>query len=81
MLIDRAVDVPAEQPLDLRVAADDRREIVGVPRAAGPAPGMVADIERRVVDEEDRIIVTDSNRGRLQVYTTDKDYLDPQFNL
>ena len=33
------------------------------------------------VDEQDRIIVTDSNRGRLQVYTKEKDYLDPQFNL
>ena len=34
-----------------------------------------------VVDEEDRIIVTDSTRGRLQVYAKEKDYLDPQFNL
>ena len=33
------------------------------------------------VDEEDRIIVTDSSRGRLQVYAKERDYLDPQFNL
>ena len=33
------------------------------------------------VDSEDRIIVTDSTRGRLQVYAKEKDYMDPQFNL
>ena len=33
------------------------------------------------VDEQDRIIVTDSTRGRLQVYVKEKDYMDPQFNL
>ena len=33
------------------------------------------------IDEQDRIIVTDSVRGRLQVYAKDKGYLDPQFNL
>ena len=33
------------------------------------------------VDEQDRIIVTESTRGRLQVYAKDKDYMDPQFNL
>ena len=33
------------------------------------------------IDEEDRIIVTDSTRGRLQIYVKEKDYLDPQFNL
>ena len=33
------------------------------------------------VDSEDRIIITDSTRGRLQVYAKEKDYLDPQFNL
>ena len=33
------------------------------------------------IDDQDRIIVTDSNRGRLQVYAKEKDYLDPQFNL
>jgi len=33
------------------------------------------------VDDRDRIIVTDSTRGRLQVYTKEKEYLDPQFNL
>jgi DNA-binding beta-propeller fold protein YncE len=33
------------------------------------------------VDEEDRIIVTDSTRGRLQVYAKEKDFMDPQFNL
>lgn len=33
------------------------------------------------IDEEDRLIVTDSTRGRLQVYEKEKDYLDPQFNL
>ena len=33
------------------------------------------------VDSEDRIIITDSTRGRLQVYAKEKNYLDPQFNL
>ena len=33
------------------------------------------------VDSEDRIIIADSTRGRLQVYAKEKDYLDPQFNL
>ena len=34
-----------------------------------------------VIDEDDNLIVTDSTRGRLQVYTKEKNYLDPQFNL
>ena len=33
------------------------------------------------VDSEDRLIVTDSTRGRLQVYAKEKDFMDPQFNL
>ena len=33
------------------------------------------------IDSEDRIIITDSTRGRLQIYAKDKDYMDPQFNL
>ena len=33
------------------------------------------------VDEQDRIIVTENTRGRLQVYAKEKDYMDPQFNL
>lgn len=33
------------------------------------------------IDENDRIVVTDSTRGRLQVYAKDKNYMDPQFNL
>ncbi len=33
------------------------------------------------IDSEDRLIVTDSTRGRLQIYAKEKDYLDPQFNL
>ena len=33
------------------------------------------------VDDEDRIIITDSTRGRLQIYAKEKDYMDPQFNL
>jgi tripartite motif-containing protein 71 len=33
------------------------------------------------VDSEDRIIVTDSTRGRLQIYAKEKQYMDPQFNL
>ena len=33
------------------------------------------------IDSEDRLIVTDSTRGRLQVYAKEKDYMDPQFNL
>ena len=33
------------------------------------------------VDAQDRIIVTDSTRGRVQIYAKDKEYKDPQFNL
>ena len=33
------------------------------------------------IDEEDRLIVSDSTRGRLQVYAKEKNYMDPQFNL
>ena len=33
------------------------------------------------VDEQDRIIITDSTRGRLQVYAKEKNFLDAQFNL
>ena len=33
------------------------------------------------IDSEDRLIVTDSTRGRLQIYAKEKDYMDPQFNL
>ena len=33
------------------------------------------------IDDEDRIIITDSTRGRLQVYAKEKNYLEPQFNL
>ena len=33
------------------------------------------------MDDQDRIIVTDTNRCRLQVYAKEKDYLEPQFNL
>ena len=33
------------------------------------------------VDEQDRIIVADGSRHRLQVYTKDKDYTEPEFNL
>ena len=34
-----------------------------------------------LVDDQDRIIVSETVRGRLQVYDKEKDYLDPQFNL
>ena len=33
------------------------------------------------IDDQDRIIVTDGIRCRLQIYLKDKDYLEPQFNL
>ena len=33
------------------------------------------------VDDQDRIIITDSTRGRLQVYEKEKGYMEPQFNL
>lgn len=33
------------------------------------------------VNDQDRIIVTDSTRGRLQVYVKESGYMDPQFNL
>ena len=38
-------------------------------------PGGIA------IDDEDRIVITDGIRCRLQVYTKDKNYLAPQFNL
>lgn len=31
--------------------------------------------------EQHRVIVTDGQRGRLQIYVKDRDYLEPQFNL
>ena len=33
------------------------------------------------VDDQDRIIITETTRGRLQIYAKEKDYMDPQFNL
>ena len=33
------------------------------------------------VDEQDRIIITDSARCRLQVYVKEKDYIEPEFNV
>ena len=33
------------------------------------------------IDEQDRIVVSDCTRGRLQVYVKDKGYVVPQFNL
>ena len=33
------------------------------------------------IDGNDRIIVSESTRGRLQVYIKEKDYMDPQYNL
>ena len=33
------------------------------------------------VDDQDRIVITETTRGRLQVYAKEKDYMDPQFNL
>ena len=33
------------------------------------------------IDDEDRIVITETARCRLQVYTKDKNYLVPQFNL
>ena len=38
-------------------------------------PGGIA------IDDDDRIIVTDGIRCRLQVYEKDKDFIEPQFNL
>ena len=38
-------------------------------------PGGIA------IDDEDRIVITDGIRCRLQVYTKDKNYMAPQFNL
>ncbi len=34
-----------------------------------------------VIDDDDNLIITDSTRGRLQVYAKEKNYMDPQFNL
>ena len=40
------------------------------------------DVARGIaIDDQDRIIITDSNLSRLQVYVKVKDYLEPQFNL
>ncbi len=33
------------------------------------------------IDEEDRIVVSDTNRGRLQVYLKERTYAEAQFNL
>ena len=33
------------------------------------------------VDSEDRVIISETIRNRLQVYVKEKDYMDPQFNL
>ncbi|MEC9278073.1 MAG: SMP-30/gluconolactonase/LRE family protein [Chloroflexota bacterium] len=33
------------------------------------------------IDENDRIIISESTRGRLQVYVKEKEYMDPQYNL
>lgn len=33
------------------------------------------------IDDEDRIIISETVRSRLQVYVKEKNYLDPQFNL
>lgn len=33
------------------------------------------------VDAEDRVIITETTRGRLQIYQKEKKYMDPQFNL
>ena len=33
------------------------------------------------IDKEDRIIISESTRGRLQIYEKEKNYMDPQFNL
>ena len=38
-------------------------------------PGGIA------IDNQDRIVITDGIRCRLQIYVKDKDYLEPQFNL
>ena len=33
------------------------------------------------IDRQDRIVVADASRHRLQVYVKEKDYLEPQYNL
>jgi len=33
------------------------------------------------IDDKRRIIVVDQQRSRLHVYTKEKDYVEPQFNL
>ena len=33
------------------------------------------------VDEQDRIMITENIRSRLQIYAKEKDYMEPQFNL
>ena len=34
-----------------------------------------------LVDDQDRIIICETVRARLQVYGKEKNYMDPQFNL
>jgi DNA-binding beta-propeller fold protein YncE len=34
-----------------------------------------------LVDDEDRVIISETVRSRLQVYEKEKNYMDPQFNL
>ena len=48
------MDMPAEEPLDLWMAADHRRQFPGVLGAPVSAHIMPSDIERRVVDEKNR---------------------------
>ena len=33
------------------------------------------------VDDQDRVIISETVRSRLQVYAKEKNYMDPQFNL
>ncbi len=57
------------------VVAAYRRVDDWLPKARFDRPRGIA------IDEQDRIFITDNNRGRVQVYAKIKGYVDPQFNL
>ena len=64
------------------VVEADQELIKGYRRVEDLTPLGKFDRPRGIaVDEQDRIIVADGTRGRLQVYVKEKDYLEPQFNL
>ena len=66
-----------------QVAVDNNPDMIKAYRRVKDTTQM-ARFQRPVgiaIDEQDRIIIVETTRARLQVYVKEKDYLDPQFNL